>query len=519
MEIAPSDNALCARCASIDVDGILSSQPKTYRGRFILKLGFDGDGRTNSPCSFCRLLAAVKPASRDNSNPDDLALYSFPLKDRLWSLNDKNVVLGILRLSDTKGRGARDRIEESLSRTGYVASTSPPKFISNSETMRGRVIDPHRVDYAIVREWLQHCQSKHKASCSGTGTQQPDSLKLINCYSRRLEQGTIPTSYFALSYVWGQVAPTESASQFQDGVLPSSLPKTIEDAITVTKSLGYKYLWVDKYCINQNDATEKMGQIRQMDLVYLNAELTIVAGAGDNSDTGLHGVSSLQRIRQPQVHVGKHLFVSLMSNPKRVILDSPWLSRGWTFQEALFSRRLLVFTDQQVYFECRSTNFCETVDLMRDWTGWNIFDSNDERRRFPWNILKRLAEYSKRKLTYQSDVLNAILGVLRLYEKAKYPTYHHWGIPILPPVTKGRNGWPSPIQRSWSDGFVAGLCWQHTAPGYRRVSFPSWSWAGWNVCFSETSEEYEHGLRTQGDSNIEIFFEDTDQSLLPWKVF
>jgi hypothetical protein len=36
---------------------------------------------------------------------------------------------------------------------------------------------------------------------------------------------------------------------------------------------------------------------------------------------------------------------------------------------------------------------------------------------------------------------------------------------------------------------------------------------------SETSEEYEHALRTQGDSNIEILFEDTDQSLLPWDVF
>jgi hypothetical protein len=36
---------------------------------------------------------------------------------------------------------------------------------------------------------------------------------------------------------------------------------------------------------------------------------------------------------------------------------------------------------------------------------------------------------------------------------------------------------------------------------------------------SETSEEYEHALRTQGDSNIEILFEDTDQPLLPWDVF
>src|SRR5215469_7804042 len=110
--------------------------------------------------------------------------------------------------------------------------------------MRGRVIDPYRVDYALVRNWLHHCQSKHMASCSGKGSQQPNSLKLINCCSRRLELASLPCSYFALSYMWGQVVQNESASRLQNDVLPPSLPKTVEDAITVTKSLGYEYLWV-----------------------------------------------------------------------------------------------------------------------------------------------------------------------------------------------------------------------------------------------------------------------------------
>lgn len=55
-------------------------------------------------------------------------------------------------------------------------------------------------------------------------------------------------------------------------------------------------------------------------------------------------------------------------------------------------------------------------------------------------------------------------------------------------------------------------------PGHRRVGFPSWSWSGWNVCLSKESEEYEHGLKTQGHSNIEIFVEDIHQSLLPLEV-
>lgn len=57
------------------------------------------------------------------------------------------------------------------------------------------------------------------------------------------------------------------------------------------------------------------------------------------------------------------------------------------------------------------------------------------------------------------------------------------------------------------------------APGNRRVGFPSWSWVGWNLYLSENSEEYESGLRTQGYTDIEIFFEDEDESLLSWEVF
>ena len=97
-----------------------------------------------------------------------------------------------------------------------------------------------------------------------------------------------------------------------------------------------------------------------MHLIYQNAELTIVAGSGDNAEAGLPGVSSIPRTQQWQAKVGRHLLVSLKSEPELVIMASPWASRGWTFQEAMFSHRLLIFTEQQVYFECQSANFCET---------------------------------------------------------------------------------------------------------------------------------------------------------------
>lgn len=46
---------------------------------------------------------------------------------------------------------------------------------------------------------------------------------------------------------------------------PNSLPRTIQDACTVTRQLGMRYLWIDRYYIEQHDAVERHNQIRQMD--------------------------------------------------------------------------------------------------------------------------------------------------------------------------------------------------------------------------------------------------------------
>lgn len=63
----------------------------------------------------------------------------------------------------------------------------------------------------------------------------------------------------------------------------------------------------------------------------------------------------------------------------------------------------------------------------------NIFERK-EWRDCPWKIAESIARYSSRKLTYDSDALNGVLGVLRRFQYAKYPTCHFWGVPILPPV-------------------------------------------------------------------------------------
>ncbi|KAF6804772.1 tol protein [Colletotrichum musicola] len=57
------------------------------------------------------------------------------------------------------------------------------------------------------------------------------------------------------------------------------LPKTIRDALEVTRGLNVRYLWVDIVCVVQDDEADRREQICQMDMIYGHAAVTIVAAS------------------------------------------------------------------------------------------------------------------------------------------------------------------------------------------------------------------------------------------------
>jgi hypothetical protein len=64
------------------------------------------------------------------------------------------------------------------------------------------------------------------------------------------------------------------------------LPKTVSDAITVTKGLGYQYLWVDSLCIIQNSKADWEAESVKMGQIYRNSVCTICASSADTADVG-----------------------------------------------------------------------------------------------------------------------------------------------------------------------------------------------------------------------------------------
>jgi hypothetical protein len=311
---------------------------------------------------------------------------------------------------------------------------------------------------------------------------------LIDCTTRLIIDAPEDAQYMALSYCWGP--PTCSARE-SPSALPAVAELVIEDALKVTVALGIRYLWVDRYCNSQSDLSIQPTQLQNMGKVYASAYVTIIAACGEDPDFGLPGVST--RSRKPQVSVethGHHL--ACIPDIHQEIQNCRWSTRGWTYQENLLSKRRLVFTESQVYFQCWNMHCCESTPLWLEEAhtkGLKRFkESVHTLRVFPSKgigktgkeIGARIQEYIRRNLSQDSDALNAFLGIFQAFRELQHPVYHHWGLPL----SKGRS-----MKQELEDlhtSFLSSLSWSMSSCDNssahlltRRDMFPSWSWAAW----------------------------------------
>ena len=341
----------------------------------------------------------------------------------------------------------------------------------------------------------------------------PENLKLIDCKERRLVRSQGSETYSALSYVWGP-SGYHDEKPLSDGRLPKALPRTIEDALNVTQELGLRFVWIDRYCIDQDEEGEQYAQIRQMDLIYRNAHITIVAATGDSPRFGLPGVSSTQRLPQSDAWIGEQHLVSMFPHPANPIRNSKWAQRAWTFQEEYFSCRCLVFTEHQVYFECRAGAASESFADFGDRNYYSkILWTSNPRENSPWDIWDLLSEYCWRGLSLESDAIHAFEGVFNSFRNRDHPVYHFQGIPIIPSYVNGAGGDAIPSSRGRTEGFALGLCWRSRSPGTRRRVFPTWSWAGWATAIKRGSLGWNYRKERRDEQQPLIFVERLDGSL------
>jgi Heterokaryon incompatibility protein (HET) len=243
--------------------------------------------------------------------------------------------------------------------------------------------------FKILLEWLRDCDENHtKFGCHrvlgrnttdflptrlldiGDGSN-PDSLRL---YCTKAGDNL---QYIALSHCWGKPSRAEwdkmctHKENFQhrcNSFASKSLPKTFQDAITVTRNLGKRYLWIDSICIIQGDSEDWEQEAVLMEKVFSAAYCTISATSAKSFNDGfLLSRPDRTCIQLPHKleSIGSLWLCETIDNFRADVEEAQVNQRGWVFQERVLSRRTIYFASNQAYFECGGGVFCETMTRLR----------------------------------------------------------------------------------------------------------------------------------------------------------
>lgn len=501
-------NALCDDCRCIDFNKALTLarngtlQKHRTDGCFIATL--NNDLTDQSFCVMCRLFSSAKAGLTVATAAFHLRAYtSFAYGQTKYTQRLPETVrtkdLPHLAVVPSNWKTPKE----------WVYSQEPAIYIDSKAQDLSTIYVPRptisHVDYNAAISWLEYCKSKHKHLCSNAREQIPG-MKLLDTRSSNIKIVSAPSDapYIALSYVWGSsktpnqqgyTIRTSSGTEY-----PVNLPKVVLDATEVVRNLGYRYLWVDRYCINQHKNAEKDTQIKLMDSIYRGADVTIVAAAGVDDAFGLPGVADTPRLPQTTSEAKDVHLISSPGHPQRAIQQSVWSTRAWTFQEGVLSSRLLFFTEHEMYFECHAMQCRESMhadwDLIHCKQGKLYASLNkgiylgeaSSTLSYIRSEVKALARYYDliqqhtarcvSGLRYPADILASFTGIMNHLYKGRFPISQLWGVPFLCYHESPDKAFTS---------FIASLLWVHehsiratSERPQRRLGFPSWTWAGWN---------------------------------------
>ncbi|KAJ6096856.1 heterokaryon incompatibility [Penicillium sp. IBT 16267x] len=263
----------------------------------------------------------------------------------------------------------------------------------------------------------------------------PAHFRLIDVRRRQIVAAPHDCRYVALSYVWGPnpnkakemtSRATLESLQEDGGLRTANVAKTINDAITNCSKLKEDYLWVDQYCIIQDDPSDQAEQIASMAAIYSSAAFVIISTDGDMYD-GIPGVSSERVQKQIQCQLAGIEFINKLPSWRGITGGSSvWSTRGWTYQEGILGRRKLYFSSSQSFFECDQSVLNEDGESQQA-----LYSPNGLRPQI-WDPLVdsyyyHVGQYSMRHLGSQFDIYNAIEGVASALYGKKHPLW--FGLP------------------------------------------------------------------------------------------
>ena len=536
---------ICLACTAIFATG--SSSQQTYYAHY--KNGLAGlKEAISAGCDFCaKLWASLTPQQQDaveandhnpNQFPENKITYYRIEKDEGTDNHDRTEKYYLLYrwpISELS-QASTPRLVTSLLKRFKIIPSMPfgneftPFSYKAQNASDYNAIEPRNLtgmpssrrtwstaEIALAKVWINLCVEGHPSCPRAQTSFRPSRLIDVGTAGHptiklcERKEVAAQAKYTTLSYCWG-TAPCFTLKEanvrdMKHSICHNTLPKTIQDAIIVTRDLDVQYLWVDSLCIIQDSMDDWARECEVMGDIYAGSYCNIAAtGAGSNEEgciferdpatilsVGVHFSGS--PIHDPTENPGSQVCPRQSAIPPGVyaivndedvwrldFAEAPLCQRAWAVQERLLAPRSLHLGKRQLGFECAEWIACETFPggfpgNLVSTAHWKercsvrraMIDRKDVRAgaidsmRMAWAFL--VIEFSKGKLTRPQDKLAAVFGV----------------------ATKMKEAIDSPyLAGLWVNQLLEQLLWrveapaEHLRPRSAVYQAPSWSWAAVN---------------------------------------
>lgn len=336
------------------------------------------------------------------------------------------------------------------------------------------------------------------------GTTQAPTLQL-----HITDRGAPAQPYLSLSHCWGRIQIKcllqADMKSMMERIEICDLPKTFQDAISITRRLGVEFIWIDSLCIIQDSVEDWQREASMMEDIYKNAQLNIAATGSSDGNGGCFGTRDPLLIQRTHVSAGW----TWASGNYRIYDSAVWRhgvnraplnTRAWVVQERILARRILHYGAYQVYWECNEKLACEAFPnrlprSLTDETDTPRFQSTESSvadgvrlRCFSeewFGLLKpdaslryydvwsnTVVAYSRCHLTYETDKLIAISGIAKQLQSLlrdeylagiwkRHLPYHLLWFMERPSLTARATDVPNYRAPSWSWASVDGVITDH----------------------------------------------------------
>jgi len=260
-------------------------------------------------------------------------------------------------------------------------------------------IDPRSQEsFSMVSRWLEKCLNTHTHGCriAEIGAL-PENILDTECVEfptrildvgeshaleiKLIDSGSMKGQYVTLSHRW----PVDPALHFKTtpstiekrrkGIKITAMPKNFQDAVTVVRKLGLRYLWIDSLCILQDSTEDWERESAVMGQIYHRSTLTIMAATESRlrapsttpSGSEIEREGFLHRTEAPRWPTVKLPYRTSSGQIQgdwflqyqEPLLRDRWdlFTRGWVLQEELLSRRKVIYHSDHILWVCVPHNF------------------------------------------------------------------------------------------------------------------------------------------------------------------